>query len=299
MPRPVPSRRTSRRLRAAAVLPALALTVLAAAPATAGGWPPGQGDPTVTTVEYLPGLEGELYLPDRPGRSQARVPLVVLAPGGGWVAADRTGLGQLADALARDGVAVYNTTFRIGTDDAVFPVPVQDIACAVDGAAAAVREAGLRPGPVVLLGHSSGAHLTSLAAFGAEDFGAGDCPHPDEEIDGWVGLSGFYDPTFVEPAIAPLLGGTLAEIPDVYTRATTTTHVPTDHARRHLDALVVQGDADEFGITVDYARGLADTIRAAGFDTRFHAVAGGDHHATYQAPVVADLITCWLRQVER
>ena len=61
----------------------------------------------------------------------------------------------------------------------------------------------------------------------------------------------------------------------------------------------IQGDADEFGITGEYAEGFGQMLRDHGLDTRVVVIEGGDHHATYQAPVVAHTILTWLRKVER
>lgn len=279
---------------------ALALTLASAVVATAG--PPSPRPhvtpPSVTTADYLPGVEADLYLPAHgPGRKP--VPVVVMVPGGGWATADRTGLGQLAEALAAEGVAVFNATYRVGDEASRFPVPAQDVRCAVDAGVAAVQAAGLRPAQVVLLGHSAGAHLSSLAAFGDEEFDADTCPYPDAEIDGWVGLSGIYDLTFVGPMADVMMGGSAADLPELYAAANPASYLPDGPRRQHLDALVVQGDADEFGITAEYAEGFGQMLRDHRFDTRVVIIEGGDHHATYQAPVVADTILRWLRKVER
>ncbi len=93
-----------------------------------------------TTEEYLPGLAADVYQP--PGRTTA--PLVVIVPGGDWESADRSGLGPLADTLADAGLTI---TYRTGTDEARFPVPVQDIACAVSFASTLAKEAGINPRP--------------------------------------------------------------------------------------------------------------------------------------------------------
>jgi acetyl esterase/lipase len=249
----------------------------------------------VTTAEYLPGVEADLYLPGRPrGRT---LPLVVMVPGGGWRTADRSGLGQLAEALVADGVAVSNATYRVGQEASRFPVPAQDVTCAVDAAVAAVRRSGLRPDPVVLLGHSAGAHLSSLAAFGAPHFRTARCPYPRTRVDGWVGLSGVYDLRIVGEWSWTMMGGTAEELPELYARAATETYLGAG-GRTHVDALVVQGDTDEILQSTSVATDFAALLRERGYDTSLRIVAGADHNATYQAPVVADTILRWLCRVE-
>ena len=81
-----------------------------------------------STSEYLPGLEADVYLPDRDKGGDA--PVVLLVPGGGWQTADRTGLAPLAATLADAGFVAVNATYRAGGEAVVFPVPVQDVVCA-------------------------------------------------------------------------------------------------------------------------------------------------------------------------
>jgi acetyl esterase/lipase len=298
------TRRATRALGAAvaltllsAALPATAAqattTTAAQATTTQAAAPP---IPQATTWEYLPGVEADLYLPARQHPRPRTVPLIVMVPGGGWQTADRTGLGQLAEAFAGAGVAVTNTTYRIGDAAARFPVPAQDVTCAVDASVAAVRRAGLRPGPVVLLGHSAGAHLSSLAAFGAKHFRTTQCRYPRTTVDGWVGLSGIYDLTLVGEFAWPMMGATAEEAPEAYATAATETYL----ARRgcpHIDTLVAHGDADDV-IPSFVATGFADLLRDRGYQTQVEIVPGADHQAIYQAPVIADTVLTWLRQVE-
>jgi acetyl esterase/lipase len=174
-------------------------------------------------------------------------------------------------------------------------VPAQDVRCAVDAGAAAVRDAGYEPGPVVVVGHSAGAHLSSLAAFGDAAFRSPGCPYDAVEIDGWVGLSGTYDLRRVGDWAEAMMGGTSADVPDLYDAAATATYL-VGEGPQHVRALVVQGDDDELLITTSVAEDLAALLDAHGYDTRLEIVPG-DHSATYQAPVVADLLLDWLADV--
>lgn len=293
----LPLRSVSRRL-VVALAPAAAALALVAVGSTnvaAHTLPvPPPSTPQVATWEYLPGVEADFYRPLRP-RPHA-VPLVVMIPGGGWQTADRTGLGQLAAALAAQGIAATTATYRVGQVSSRFPVPVQDISCAIDASVAAAKRAGLRPDPVVVLGHSAGAHLSSLAVFGAPSFRTAQCPYPRAPVDGWVGLSGVYDLTIVGQWSWTMMGGTAQDLPELYAQAGTATYVPT--APRNIDALVVQGDSDELLISTSIATDLADLLRRYRFETQLTIIPGADHQATYQAPVIGGTLMSWLRQVE-
>ncbi|AEE44327.1 alpha/beta hydrolase [Cellulomonas fimi] len=290
---PAHLRRTPRRVAAALAAAALTLPLAAFAAPAAQAHGTRPQPPAPVTSEYLPGVEADLHLPARPARG--RVPVVVMIPGGGWQTADRSGLGQLAEALAARGVAVSNATYRISGEGTRFPVPAQDVRCAVDAGVDAVRRAGYRPGPVVVLGHSAGAHLSSLAAFGDDAFRTDACPYRPVEIDGWVGLSGIYDLRVVGQWAWPMMGATAEEAPELYAAAATETYL-VDRPRQHLDALVVQGDADELLLDTAVAEDFAALLRDHGYDTRLRIVPG-DHNATFQAPVVADHVLSWLCRV--
>ena len=78
----------------AAALVLLSLTLLL--PGSCAGGSSDSGTAGPVSHEYLPGLEAYPHLPT--GVTSA--PVVVLVPGGGWVSADPSGLGGLADSLA-------------------------------------------------------------------------------------------------------------------------------------------------------------------------------------------------------
>ncbi|MFN8074213.1 MAG: alpha/beta hydrolase [Kineosporiaceae bacterium] len=251
--------------------------------------------PAVRTVDYLPGVQADVHLPPRRGASP--VPLVVTVPGGGWATADRSGLTQLAEHLAARRIAVVNATYRVGDAASRFPVPAQDVRCAVDAAVALVRGAGYRVGPVVLLGHSAGAHLTSLAAFGDRAFATTSCPYPLADVDGWVGLSGVYDLRGIGQWPWQMMGGTEEELPDLYASAATQTYLAPAGSRPHLQALLVQGDADEILPTTAIATGTAGLLRERGYRTRVEILPGVDHNGTFQAATIGPILLDWLRGV--
>ena len=91
-----------------------------------------------------------------------------MVPGGSWETADPTGLAPLADALAARGVLAVPVVVRAAADDVVYPTPVEDVLCALADAAATASAEGIDPDPLVVLGHSSGAHLAALAALDAD-----------------------------------------------------------------------------------------------------------------------------------
>ena len=107
---------------------------------------------------------GELWLPSG---ARAPVPVVVLVHGGCW-RADLPGLelmDAMAEALRRDGVAVWNLEYRrIGGPGGGYPGTFKDVSAGVDHLRRIAPTYGLDLSRVVLAGHSAGGHLALWAA---------------------------------------------------------------------------------------------------------------------------------------
>ena len=138
--------------------------------------------------EYRPGLAAFPHLPE--GVTSA--PVVVMIPGGGWETADPSGLEPLAAALAAQGVVAMPVVIRAAADGVVYPTPIEDVLCALADGAATATEAGIRPTALVLLGHSSGAHVSAVATLAPDQY-APRCDDPLVAPDALVGLAGPYD----------------------------------------------------------------------------------------------------------
>jgi acetyl esterase/lipase len=275
--------------RARAVL-AVAVVAAVAAACGGGGSPAGTSAPH-RTVEYAPGLTEDVYQPATDAR---RVPLVVMVPGGSWRTADPAGLTDLAEELARRGVAAAPTHIRAAEDGVTYPVPVEDVLCAVAGAVAEVRDQGLVPDPVVVLGHSSGAHLAALAVLAVRAFSPS-CEAPLVVPDALVGLSGPYDVTRVPGLASALLGSTPDEHPGAWADADAVARAA---LRPHVPVLLIHGDADET-VPVDLTVQLADALRAAGHPTTVDIVPGADHFSVYEPDVEGARVASWLLALPR
>lgn len=238
-----------------------------------------------STENYLPGVAADLY---RPAPTAARTPVVVLIPGGAWLTADRRGLAPLAETLSGAGMFVVNATYRAATAGVRFPVPVSDIVCAVDFAADRARRAGFSPGPVIVLGHSSGAHLASLAALAGAHFRKG-CPYPPVRVDGFVGLAGPYNVLLLQDVAYPLFGTRAADAPDTWREGNPTTWVG---ERPDLAVMLAHGTADDLSPT--FTRTFAEALEAAGHKVDLRLMSGVDHQDIYQPKVIAGPLIAWI-----
>lgn len=239
----------------------------------------------VSTEDYLPGLGADLFVPDQVHRA----PVVLLVPGGGWTTADRSGLRPLADRLASSGIVAVTATYRAASDHVRFPVPLADIDCAVNYAAARARQAGITPSRVIVLGHSAGAHLAMLAALTGTRF-AQQCPYPTVPVDGVIGLAGPYDIMTLQSLAVGLFGESAAANPTAWRDGNPVTWVT---QRPQLPALLVHG-ADDDTVSPTATTSFAKVLRAAGHPVQLEIVAGADHGSIYRPQVIADLIISWI-----
>ncbi|HSJ83097.1 MAG TPA: prolyl oligopeptidase family serine peptidase [Acidimicrobiia bacterium] len=252
------------------------------------------GDSTNTTVvpvsEYLPGLEARLHLP----APADRVPLLVMVPGGGWSTADPAGFEGLARDLAMSGILAAAVEVRAAEDDVLYPVPVEDVLCAVAHSVAWARSNGFDAGPVVLLGHSSGAHLASLAVLAPSEFSSG-CPDQLQTPDALVGLAGTYDVGIVSGIARNLFGVSPETDPALWESGNPLLRAA---LRPEVPVLLIHGDADDL-VPTSFTTEVARALKLGGHAVTVQMVPGADHHEIYSAEASGDLITDWIAKVGR
>ena len=270
---------------------AAALLLLAATLVSCGGSddPPRPAETPAAgpsfTLRYAPGLTEEVYLP----RHRGRVPLVVMVPGGSWTTSDPSGFAPLAADLARSGIVAATVRVRAAEDGVVYPAPVEDVLCAVAAVTQRVSSRGFEPGPIAVLGHSSGAHLAALAVLAYDDY-AFSCRAPAVEPDALVGLSGPYDISRVPDVASALFDAEPYEAPKAWESAN-----PVLRAGRRPDVpvLLLHGEDDDT-VPVDFTRQFGDALEAAGHPTTVTVVAGVDHLEMFRADVAGEPVADWL-----
>lgn len=121
-------------------------------------------------------------------------PIVVFVHGGSWRMGDKETYGFLGAALAARGIPTVVPNYRL-YPEVRFPSFVEDAALAYKWAAQHVAGSGPGARPIVLFGHSAGAHIAALLATDRHYLdGPGQAaPRPA----GFIGLAGPYafDPT--------------------------------------------------------------------------------------------------------
>jgi acetyl esterase/lipase len=102
-------------------------------------------------------------------------------------------------------VVVVNARVRADSDGVAYPVPVEDVLCALAFGVARAEVSGGRMGQLFIFGHSSGAHLAALGSLQPDRYSPS-CLDPLRTADGLIGLSGLYDVDLVSDLASSLVG---------------------------------------------------------------------------------------------
>ena len=222
--------------------------------------------------------------------SDGPFPVVVLVHGGCWRSAyDLRHVSQLAAAFAREGIATWTLEYRrLGDAGGGWPGTFEDVARGVDRLRDVAAARGLDTTRVVLVGHSAGGQLALWAA--ARRAPEGTVPRgPALRARGVVGLAAITDlrsygaaPGGCNAAVAPLLGGTPAEVGARYDLVSPAALPPLD-----LPVRLVHGALDRT-VPPEQSAWYAGYVNGAGGDARVLLVPDAAHF-----DVVAPTTSAW------
>ena len=201
-------------------------------------------------------------------------PAIVFLHGEGWRAGHRRDMRHFAEGVAHMGYVGVTVEYRL-VPAARFPAQVEDCKTALRWLRANAATYRIDPGRIGAVGFSAGGHLASLLGvtsakdgrdgvqavvsfFGPEDFTTRDWPSDLER-----------------EVIVPFLGGTFAERPEAYERASPVRYVTPEAP----PFLLFHGGRDEL-VPVDQSRRLAEKLRGAGVPVELVVFEGERHGFT-------------------
>ncbi|NJP30500.1 alpha/beta hydrolase family protein [Micromonospora thermarum] len=207
----------------------------------------------------------------RPAGTGPARPLVVVVHGGFWRAEyDRRHTGPLATALAALGHPVAQIEYRrTGQPDGGWPATLTDVLTGVGHLPRLAAEAlpgRVAPGAPILVGHSAGGHLALfVAAVAPAEVGAVLALAPV------ANLAEAYRLDLDSGAVAALLGGGPADVPDRYAACDPRSLVPI-----RTRSVIVHGALDQ-QVPVAMSREFAAAAQAAGSDVRLVELPDCEH----------------------
>ncbi len=219
-------------------------------------------------IPYKVALDSDLQRLDVFAPSGAKnLPVLLFVHGGGWAVSDRRDYREWARTFAKDGVVAVVPSFRLwpnanASDEA------NDVADAVAWTHRNIALFGGRGDHLVIVGHSSGAHLAALVALDHSYVAKRSVD--DRYLSGAVVVSGVYDVrAYGNASDAESLFGKSAE------------------DRRRLSPLafasssspafeIICGDREDTA-TCDRGRALDATLKSAAVSSDFFIEANADH----------------------
>jgi acetyl esterase/lipase len=222
--------------------------------------------PPAPVVRYgsHPDQVANLHLPAAEGGPW---PCVLLIHGGFWRERwDRTLMTPLAIDLAARGFAAWNIEYRrIGQEGGGWPGTLADVAAAADGLA---NIADVDQARLVVVGHSAGGHLALW--LGARTGGRIRLRAAVSQA-GVADLAQAHADDLGSGAVAELIGGGPADLPERYADADPAARVPLA-----VRQLLVHGSADDV-VPPTQSRAYAVRAKAAGDEIELVEIAGADH----------------------
>ncbi|HVS37994.1 MAG TPA: alpha/beta hydrolase [Gemmataceae bacterium] len=216
-----------------------------------------------------------------PADGDGPFPVVVCIHGGGWVDGDRRQMTGAMQALARRGFVAVSPDYRLAPHDP-FPAQIEDCKAAVRWLRANAQIYKIDPDHIGALGFASGGHLAELLAVTAAEDGLEGTGGNSDQSSRVQAVASFFSPTdLTAPCwnadvtaknLIPLIGGTIADKPEAYRKAS-----PLTYAGKNSAALLIfHGDHDKI-VPLEQSQLLAAKINAAGGVARVIVLEGEGH----------------------
>ena len=208
---------------------------------------------------------GDLYRP----RGAGPFPAVILIHGGSWQRGSRAQMAKFARRFAEEGYAVYNVDYRLAPEHR-YPTQLDDVRAAFGWLHAHGRALAIDTDRIAVMGYSAGAHLALM--LGLAD--PGDAPRPRAVVAGAAPSDLTAYPN--SPTLAALIGGSGADLPDVYANASPISHVSPDDP----PVLLYHGALDAI-VDVEQSHRLLAKLRGAGVHAELFEEPWAGHSTVY------------------
>ncbi len=117
-------------------------------------------------------------------------PVMVFVHGGSWASGDKSLYIPIADKFLPEDIVVVLINYGLAPTH-TYPYQSKDVARAIDWTFRNIRAYGGNPNNITLVGHSAGAHISSLALFDERFLEVYNRKASD--LAGFIGMSGPYD----------------------------------------------------------------------------------------------------------
>jgi acetyl esterase/lipase len=217
-----------------------------------------------------------------PAEGAGPFPAVVCIHGGGWVGGKRQEMNQTIRTLAGRGFVAVTPDYRLATAQARFPAQVEDCKAAVRWLRANAATYKIDPNHIGAVGFAAGGHLACMLGVTDKNDGldgSGGNADWSSQVQAVVSFFGPTDLTANDWGLdvsarnlVPLLGGTAAEKPEAYRKAS-----PLNYAGKNAAPLLLFHGAADKMVPLDQSRRLAEKVASAGGSAQLVVVEGEGH----------------------
>lgn len=297
-----------------AFAPVFALALAAATPGTAAqSAAPAIAVPHVaiatdqvySTIDGTP-LHCDVYTPQSSQEAEAAQlrPAVLVIHGGAWSAGSRRTMSGYALRLARAGIVAVAIDYRLAPQWK-FPAQVDDVRAALLWMVQQADHLGIDPQRIGLFGYSAGGHLACMIGTLV-----------DESLETQATTSNWQsdDPRFAllpqplaicaggppcdlaaipaaNTGLAYFLGGSPAEVPEVYHAASPVSHASAGDA----PTLIIHGERDGI-VPLQSSKALYRAQQQAGVDSEFLVMEKQGHMVTFLNPRAGEAMVAFFQQ---
>jgi acetyl esterase/lipase len=205
--------------------------------------------------------------------NSGKYPGVIQVYGGAWRSGNPNNDEQFSHYLASRGYVVVAIDYRHAPQHR-FPAQLADVKMAIEYVRSHAQDWEIDPERLGIIGRSAGGHLATLAAYQPE-------AEPLQAVVSYYGpvdlTAGYADPPVPDPidsrqVMRDFLGGTPADLPELYKQASPGQLV----TRRLPPTLLVYGGQDHL-VELRFGRKLANNLQSFGTPTVFIEIPWASH----------------------
>lgn len=218
---------------------------------------------------------------EMPKEGEGPFPAIVCIHGGGWREGDHKQMKQTLEGLAGRGYVVVSPEYRLAPDHR-FPAQIEDCKAAVRWLRANAKKYHINTERIGALGFSAGGHLACLLGVTTKDDrleGNGGNADQSSAVQAVVSFFGPTDLTRGDWSkqvrsryIEPFLGGSIADKPDAYKKASPITYV----SKKAPPFLLFHGTEDNV-VPFQQSQDLAEKLQKAGVSAKVVPMTGEGH----------------------